>query len=222
MLALSACSAGGSPSSGSDVVSVDHDGAKVLAKTDYAEVIQVSLPAGESIPSHKGGDRIIYSLDDYSIAFAHSGETKNATFSKGDTHYHPAGEHMIKNTGSSPADFVIFERLSKGALPKNEPAATDDVTPKADVGATETRLATNAAFDVYKVSLQPGGKLAPHVGFGRSIYSLDDYKVDFHADGKVTSRTFKTGQVHFHNPGTHWLENTGSTPADFIVVDYKK
>ena len=198
------------------------DGATVVGKTDYAEVVRVKLPANASIPSHQGGDRVILSLDDYSISFAKTGEVDNVRFEKGTVHFHPAGIHKISNTGSNTAEFVVFERLSGAALPEGEPTADEDDTPTPDTGATEEKSLSNDAFDVYKVAIAPGGKLAPHKGFARAVYSLDDYKIDFHEDGQTKTRTFAAGEVHFHEPGNHWLKNAGETPADFVVVDYKR
>lgn len=228
MLALSACS--DKPDTKTDetdlvvveVITFDIEEAVVLGETEYGEVIRVDLPAGQYIPPHTGGDRVILSLTDYEVTFEKTGEVDIREFKAGDVHYHPAGPHEIFNTGSSPAEFVIFERFSSGALPSGEPAPVTDDTPMADEGATETQMFSNAAFDVFKVSVEPGGKLAPHKGYARAIFSLDDYGIEFHENGKTEQRTFASGQVHFHNPGNHWLKNTGETMADFIIVDYKK
>jgi len=205
----------------SDITSVDKKDVHVLGKTDYAEVVGVSLPAGKSLAPHQGGDRVIYSITSYKLDFDGPGGESETIHAPGNVYFRPAGEHSVENVSETTAKFVIFERLPSGVLPEVDHSIADD-TPVPSTGATEEKLFSNELFDVYRISIQPGGHLAPHEGWTRAVYSLDEYDVIFHHGSETKHRTFHKGQVHFHQPGRHWLENDGNTTAEFLVVDYKK
>jgi quercetin dioxygenase-like cupin family protein len=194
---------------------------QVLFENDYAEVLQVSLAPGESLPLHDGEKRVIYSLSDYTIDWEEKGEQLGArTWKKGDVHFHEAGAHAAKNSGTTPAEWLVFARKNADS-PEGE-----DNAPVHDINEASPNLAQtvfeNDDFKVTQVSLPKGGSIPAHSGGKRVVYSLSDYDITYESDteGK-SSHQFKAGEVHAHEAGMHSLANTGETEAKFLVIVYK-
>ena len=162
-----------------------------------------------------------WGLDNYKIEFTKDGETDEKQFKTGEVHFHEGGTHSIKNTGTSKADFVVFERR-EGSLPEAANKGLDkNLIDAAAENAKE--LLNNNDFQVVEVNLPNNGKLSAHYGVSRVIYSLAPYKVKFGLNGGETEeREFKENEVHFHEPAVHTIENVGKTPAKFLIVELKK
>ena len=187
---------------------------------EFAEVMRVSLEPNQQLPPHKGERRIIYSLNDYKIKFIQDGRADEKSFQAGDTHYHAGGAHSITNTGTTPAEFVVFERRNN-ALPVSEKETGKTLLDVASGNAEE--LLNNDDFQVLEVNLPPQAKLPLHFGLNRVVYSLTPYTVNFTVDGKSDEkRSFNKGEAHFHKSGMHSVENTGETPAKFLIVELKR
>ena len=78
-LALSVAACGNQNTSTSENVSEEVKetmelGHELVFENDFAKVMKVSLSPEASQPSHKGEDRIIYSLNDYTIEWEEQGE----------------------------------------------------------------------------------------------------------------------------------------------------
>ncbi len=89
-----------------DAVAPDH--AKVILENDDVKVVHLRVPAGESIPEHAGYDRIVYSMNNYELAYTAGGETGDRAFEAGDVHSHEADVHTVENTGDTDAELLIF------------------------------------------------------------------------------------------------------------------
>ncbi len=71
-------------------------------------VYEVHIPTGESIPSHPGFPRFVYSLTDYTIEYTEGEEKGTHSFKKGDVHFHESKQqHSAANTGDSEAAFLV-------------------------------------------------------------------------------------------------------------------
>ncbi len=80
----------------------------------------------------------------------------------------------------------------------------------------------NDYVKVLKISLAPGESQPTHKGESRVIYSLTDYSIDWEEQGeKLGTKTWKKGDVHFHEAGKHAAKNIGNTTAEWIVFTKK-
>ncbi|WP_420456090.1 hypothetical protein [Rubrivirga sp.] len=184
------------------------------------DVHHVRLPAGASLAAHRGGDRVVYALDAYTLRFDTDGETEDRSFARGDVHAHAAGVHSVENTGDTEADFLVFERRD-GVLPASA-AEGDTPAPTPGEGTTDEVVFDGELAEVHRVTLQPGAQLPPHRGYARAIYSLSGYTVEFSGPDGTREQRFEPGQAHYHDPGDHTVENAGDTVAEFLVVEFKR
>ena len=81
---------------------------KTLLDNEYFGLIEITLPKGDSIPSHSGANRIVYSLSDYEINYqSDNGHRGTKKFKTGDVHWHEACSHALSNNGESEAKFLV-------------------------------------------------------------------------------------------------------------------
>jgi hypothetical protein len=195
---------------------------EVVFENAYAKVVRVSLAPGESLASHEGEARVIYSLSDYSIDWVEQGKSEGTkSWKKGDVHVHEAGQHAAKNIGQSTAEWLAFVK-GKAELPD-----CSDNTVENDVHTVAPDFADqrfdNEAFRITEVSLPPGESIPMHSGINRVIYSLSDYRIRYESNKEGTGdKSFQRGDAHWHEACMHALENTGQGDARFLVVAYKR
>ncbi|MCB1145035.1 MAG: hypothetical protein KDK54_22505 [Leptospiraceae bacterium] len=80
----------------------------------------------------------------------------------------------------------------------------------------------NNYTEVIKVSLNAGEELSEHEGEVRLIYSLTDSSLEWNENGKnLGTKTWKKGELHFHESGKHSVKNNGSTKAEWLVFARK-
>jgi len=80
----------------------------------------------------------------------------------------------------------------------------------------------NSRVRVLEATLKPGAKEATHSHPAYVIYVIDGGKVRTHgADGTVTEADFRTGDVIYRDPVTHWAENIGTTTIRLELVELK-
>jgi quercetin dioxygenase-like cupin family protein len=193
----------------------------VIFENTYTQVVKVTLAPGEQQPIHDGANRVIYSLTDYVIDWQEQGQKLGEkTWKKGDVHFHEAGTHAAKNTGTTTAEWLVFAKKEAELPDCEDNTLAKDVT---TVAATMTRvLIDKDAFKITSVKLPAGESIPMHSGFNRIIYSLSDYQVAYESNKEGKSeKQFKTGDVHWHEACQHALENTGTTDAEFLLVAYK-
>jgi hypothetical protein len=192
-----------------------------IFENEYAEVVKVVLNPGEEQGIHEGKQRLIYSLSDYSIEWTESGEDEGTkTWNAGDVHMHEAGEHAARNTSNSTAEWLVFVRKTDD-LPECGSNAIDYDVHSVSEDHAEI-LFENELFKLTKVTLPPNGEIPMHSGINRVIYSLSDYTIRYQAEAEpMTQRSFKDGDVHWHEACMHALENIGDTDAEYLVVTYK-
>lgn len=196
------------------------DRADVLLENGVVRATRVEIAPGDSLAPHEGGTRVVYALTPYTVRFEQDGQVSDETFVAGSVHGHPAGRHGLVNTGTSPAEFVVFERLEGSASPTpagDVPTAIPDPT-----GTTDDLVFNDDEAEVHRVTLQPGAALPPHRGYARVIYSLGGYSVEFKGESGTHDRSFTAGEAHYHDPGDHTVENTGDSVAEFLVVEFKR
>lgn len=75
---------------------------------------------------------------------------------------------------------------------------------------------------VLESSLKPGEKEKLHSHPASILYIIAGGKIRNHsADGKVSEALFRTGDVIYRDPLTHWAENIGKTTIHLILVELK-
>ena len=80
----------------------------------------------------------------------------------------------------------------------------------------------NPRVRVLEATLEPGAKEQTHSHPAYVIYVIAGGKFRNHAaDGTVTDGEFKTGDVIYRDPMTHWAENTGTTTIRLVLVELK-
>jgi len=80
----------------------------------------------------------------------------------------------------------------------------------------------NSRVRVLEATLKPGDKEKTHSHPAYVIYVIAGGKFRNHAqDGIVTDGEFKTGDVIYREPVTHWAENIGDTTIRLELVELK-
>ena len=80
----------------------------------------------------------------------------------------------------------------------------------------------NSRVRVLEATLKPGDKEKTHSHPAYVIYVIAGGKVRSHnADGTVTETEFRTGDVVYREPLTHWAENIGNTTIHLELVELK-
>ncbi|WP_100629912.1 hypothetical protein [Algoriphagus formosus] len=197
-------------------------GHELVFENDFAKVMKVSLAPGTSQPSHEGENRIIYSLNDYTIEWEEQGENKGEqSWKKGDVHFHEAGDHAAKNNGTTAAEWLVFTKKNT-ELPSCEGNSVNNDVNTVSSDYTKV-LIDNDIFKVTEVSLPSGASIPMHAGINRMIYSVSDFQIAYESDKEGKSeKQFAAGDIHWHEACQHALENIGETEAKFIVVAYKR
>ena len=80
----------------------------------------------------------------------------------------------------------------------------------------------NPRVRVLEATLKPGDKEQTHSHPAYVIYVIAGGKFRNHAtDGTVSDGEFKTGDVIYRDPVTHWAENIGKTTIRLELVELK-
>ena len=80
----------------------------------------------------------------------------------------------------------------------------------------------NPRVRVLEATIKPGDKEKTHSHPAYVIYVIAGGKFRNHAaDGTVTDGEFKTGEVIYRDPVTHWAENIGDTTIRLVLVELK-
>ena len=81
----------------------------------------------------------------------------------------------------------------------------------------------NERVRVLEATIKPGDKEQTHSHPAYVVYVIEGGKFRNHAtDGTVTDGEFKTGDVIYRDPVTHWAENIGDTTIRLVLVELKK
>lgn len=80
----------------------------------------------------------------------------------------------------------------------------------------------NDRVRVLEATLKPGDKEQLHSHPAYVIYVIEGGKVRTHGtDGTTVEAEFKTGDVIYRDPVTHWAENIGKTTIRLELVELK-
>jgi beta-alanine degradation protein BauB len=110
--------------------------------------------------------------------------------------------------------FTLFVRGDVRVISEQDPL---------EVNASTIKLRLeNSRVRVLEATLKPGDKEKTHSHPAYVIYVIAGGKFRNHAaDGTVTDGEFKTGDVIYREPLTHWAENIGNTTIRLELVELK-
>jgi len=115
----------------------------------------------------------------------------------------------------------VFVLLVTG-LVRGDASVTREQDPLIVNAKTIALKLQNSRVRVLEATLKPGDKEQTHSHPAYVIYVIAGGKFRNHAqDGTVTDGEFKTGDVIYREPVTHWAENTGDTTIRLELVELK-
>ena len=115
----------------------------------------------------------------------------------------------------------VFVLLVTG-LARGDASVTREQDPLIVNAKTIAKKLENSRVRVLEATLKPGDKEQTHSHPAYVIYVIAGGKFRNHAqDGTVTDGEFKTGDVIYREPVTHWAENTGDTTIRLELVELK-
>jgi hypothetical protein len=189
---------------------------KLLFENEYVWVLRFHLRPGDMLPVHEAGNRAVYALSDYRLLFLPSYEPSMERMHPGEVQWRHYEPHEAKNVGTTDALFLVVARKP---IPLAEVTSRD---PKKDLLKLAPKsaklLLENQHMRVTEVTVRPGEKQPLHQGLHRVVYSLTDYQIRMGGD----EYQFQSGDVHFHGPGEHAVENTSGTMARYVVFELRK
>lgn len=195
------------------------DKEKPVFANEFVRAYEVTLKKGEKLPPHESGDRLIYSLNAYSLKYTWGDRSTIEKRTAGDLHYHPAGVHSEENAGPSAVSFLMIERTAT-PLPPVELSGQD----MAEMSPHNTKVLFDRTMaKVFEVTLPPRDAVAMHLGLHRLIYALTAFDLMMKsADGKEMKATGKKGSFRWEQASIHSVENPSNGTARVLVFSFKK
>ncbi len=192
---------------------------KLVFENQFIKVYEATLQPGEKLTSHHGGNRLIYSLNDYKLIYRWEGKFSEENRKAGDVHFHPEATHTEENPGKTAARFLIVERQAAPLPPANGTGA--------DMAAANPNC-TKVIFDrdmakVWSVTLQPKQTASMHYGLDRLLYAQDGTQLLMTgADGTKSKQNLKKGGCQWFASGLHELQNAGPGATRLVVFGFRK
>ena len=116
---------------------------------------------------------------------------------------------------------VIFVLFVTGFV-RGDASVTREQDPLVVNAKTIALKLENPRVRVLEATLKPGDKEQTHSHPAYVIYVIDGGKVRTHGiDGTAVEAEFKTGDVIYRDPVTHWAENIGKTTIRLELVELK-
>ena len=117
--------------------------------------------------------------------------------------------------------FLVFILLATGFV-RGDASITRTQDPLVVNSKSISLKLENSRVRVLEATIAPGVKEKLHSHPAYVIYVIAGGKVRTHgADGSVTEAEFKTGDVIYREPVTHWAENFGNTTIRLELVELK-
>jgi len=118
--------------------------------------------------------------------------------------------------------YVVILVLLVAGLVRGDASVTSEQDPLTVNAKTIALKLENPRVRVLEATLKPGDKEQTHSHPAYVIYVIAGGKFRNHAtDGTTTDGEFKTGDVIYREPLTHWAENTGNTTIRLVLVELK-
>ena len=118
--------------------------------------------------------------------------------------------------------YILILVLIVTALVRSDVSATAAQDPLVVNSKTIALKLENSRVRVLEATIKPGDKEKTHSHPAYVIYVIAGGKFRNHAaDGTTTDGEFKTGDVIYRDPVTHWAENIGDTTIRLVLVELK-
>ena len=118
--------------------------------------------------------------------------------------------------------FILMLVLLVSGFVRGDASVTTSQDPLVVNSKTISLKLENARVRVLEATLKPGDQEKTHSHPAYVIYVIAGGKVRNHAaDGTVTEAEFRTGDVIYREPLTHWAENIGNTTIRLELVELK-
>src|ERR1700741_1531633 len=118
--------------------------------------------------------------------------------------------------------YVVILVLLVAGLVRGDASVTSEQDPLTVNAKTIALKLENPRVRVLEATLKPGDKEQTHSHPAYVIYVIAGGKFrTHHTDGTTTDGEFKTGDVIYREPLTHWAENTGNTTIRLVLVELK-
>lgn len=207
-----------------DPVTVSPDVFKVLADSERMRVIEATWVPEQKDNPHGHPPLIGYALTDiHGIAYDDDGTPVSIRSKKGRVFLQAAVQsHAFKNAGKDVAKMIIVEvkeNVAPAPIPIN--SALDAITASPDIFEF---MGSDPKVKVLLATWQPGQRDETHGHPATAAYAITDIQGNLYdADGKPTPVTMKAGEVRFEDPvKAHSFENTGTAPAQILIVEKRK
>lgn len=129
---------------------------------------------------------------------------------------------MISERGKMQRIYLVLVLLAIGFV-RSDVAVTRAQDPLVVNSKTIALKLENSRVRVLEATLKPGDKEKTHSHPAYVIYVIAGGKVRTHGtDGSVADAEFKTGDVIYREPVTHWAENVGNTTIRLELVELKQ
>lgn len=204
-----------------DILVLMPENTQLLFENEYVRVLNITLEPGDKQPLHFGGNRLIYALSDYTIKYYRDEDATEIPWNEGGIHWHDAGKHAVENVGETIAEYLVFERKAIEL-----PVESDEIS-ETGIMIQDIEYATaifeNDYAHVVRVHLPADSSIPEHDGIYRLVYSLSDYTIRYTSEINGMSETeFEAGDIHWHSPGVHSVENIGDKDALFLIFSLKQ
>jgi quercetin dioxygenase-like cupin family protein len=201
---------------------------KPLVENDRVRVTRVDVAVGETLSPGGEYEAVAVQLQDGETSLLDPGQFPKVSPTRaGDSHFFVAGSRRsIKNIGNRPLSFVVIRLLRPaGKYVAFEVPPSHYCEPgQKKACVTERYLYCTDSFCAESVDLEPGAASTQHThDADYLIVATSNFTWRNEPVGKPAGQeSFVVGDVHYIDAGgSHRLVNTGTTPANLFVIQFK-
>jgi uncharacterized RmlC-like cupin family protein len=198
-------------------------GAQTLVDNDQVRILKVTdQPHSRNKPHEHKVNRVMIYLQSGRQEIVSNGKATVSELKANEVKWSPAttAPHTSEIVSDAPVTMIEIELKKPGDPSKKVASALEPL--KVDPKHAHLEF-ENPQVRVYRVRLDPKGKLAMHEHLVNKI-AIDLSEVDENvttADGKTNHVTGHPGDASFSGPVKHREENLSDKPTDVIVVELK-
>lgn len=207
-----------------DPVKVSPEVFKVLKDGERMRAIEAVWQPGQQDHAHGHPPLVAYALTDiHGIAYDDDGTPVSIRIKQGRVFLQAAVlSHAFQNMGKNVAKMIIIE-LKEGvrAAPMPKDAPNDAISASPDIYEF---MGSEPKVKVLLATWQPGQRDVPHGHPAVAAYAITDIQGKLYdKDDNATPVSIEAGTVVFEDPVKfHSFENTGSAPAQMLIVEARK
>ena len=194
---------------------VEIDNAQVRVRS-----LENAADSKSTLHRHNGNRVVVYLDAGAETLTGPAGEVEKISWKAGEVKWSPSSLHATANAAGRPFRFIEVEL-------KNPPSGKPVNWPRLDPVALDRQRypveIDNAQVRVFRAKWGPHDRAPQHEHvMNRVVVFLTDGFVKMTAaDGAVTERQYKAGDVVWGTPVTHTDENVGDKPVEAAVIELK-